>query len=194
MKASIGIRSIATSARVAVVFAALLCLSAGNAVALPAGPPQARAAGQEFDLPDDDEIVVWSLVDNGPVAPDAQTWYEIEIDAGGHAEAEFTPEGASPDLDEPAAEQERWRYDLDEDGLQGLLVVLDDLGFFDLPPSDEVDVPEGAGADLLRVTLAEEAREVYAIGLDEEEAARFASIQTAIAAATGVDQFPTALF
>jgi hypothetical protein len=71
---------------------------------------------------------------------------------------------------------------------------LDELGFFDLPSADEAELPDGAGADFVRVTLDDEEWEINAFGLDEEEVARFAAIQTAIAAAGGVNQFPIALF
>ena len=149
---------------------------------------------EEFDLPDEDEIVVEAIVDNGPVAPEYQTGYRIEIDASGRVDAEFTPEGASPDADDPSGEPERWHYDLDEAGVQGLLIVLDELGVFDLPSADEAELPDGAGADFLRVTLDDEEWEINAYGLDDEEVARFAAIQTAVAAAAGVDQFPIPLF
>jgi hypothetical protein len=155
---------------------------------------EAAADDEAFDLPDEDEIVVAAIVDNGPVAPEYQTGYSIRIEASGRVEVEFTPEGASPDAAEPTGEPERWRYDLDDEGLQGLLVVLDELGFFDLPPADESEMPDGGDVDFLRVSLADEEWEINAYGLDEEEAARFAAIQTAVAVAAGVDHFPIPLF
>jgi hypothetical protein len=147
-----------------------------------------------FDLPDDDEFVIEAISDNGSVAPEFQTGYLIQIEASGQVEAEFTPEGASPDADDPTGKLEHWEYDLDEEGVQGLLVVVDALGFFDLPPADEAEMPDGGHVDFLRVTLDDEALEINAYGLSEEEMARFAAIQTAVAAAAGIDQFPIPLF
>ena len=142
------------------------------------GPP---VVDGQYELPAGDEIVIRIAENNGSVSPESQTGYTVEIDAGGHAEYVFTPEGASGDMTDPAAESHVTSAEIGEDGVQALLKRLDSTGVFDLAnPEDEA--PPGASVDFLEVTLDDEAWLIQNVALEEDAATQLDLAQALIVA------------
>jgi hypothetical protein len=101
----------------------------------------------EYQVPDSG-VVISSAVNNGPVAPEYQNGYAIEIDVTGHVTYTVTNEGKDTEY---AAE-------IGGDGVQELLAELDSAGFFYLPVADEFaseSLPVGGQVSVLTVQLAD---------------------------------------
>ena len=135
----------------------------------------------EYEVPAGDEIIIRVVENNGPVSPEFQTGYSVEIDANGHAEYVFTPAGASGDMTDPTAAPQVTVAELGEDGVQSLLQLLDATGVFDLDNPDD-EAPPGASVDLLEVTLDEGTWVIQNVALEDEAAAQLDLAQALIVA------------
>ncbi len=135
----------------------------------------------EYGVPAGDEIVIRIVENSGPVSPEFQTGYSVEIDADGHAEYVVTPEGASGDMTDPTAAPQVTVAELGEDGVQSLLQLLDVTGVFDLHNPDD-EAPPGASVDLLEVTLDDGTWLTQNVALADEAAAPLDLAQALIVA------------
>lgn len=134
-----------------------------------------------YELPAGNEIVIRIAENNGSVSPEFQTGYAVEIDASGHAEYIFTPEGASGDMTDTTAEPQVTTADLGEDGLQALLKQLDTTGVFDLANPDD-EAPLGASVDVLEVTLDDGTWLIQNVDLADDAATQLDLAQALIVA------------
>ncbi|MCC6790636.1 MAG: hypothetical protein IT336_03070 [Thermomicrobiales bacterium] len=141
-------------------------------------------------LPAADEIVIQSVVNNGPVSPEFQEGSVITIYADGRVEIVVTPQGASPAIpeDERTAEIETRSSTIQRDDLLDLLSALDEVGFYQITQADEVDPDDllvGGDTSRLTVTLIDGVWEVDGNGLSGDEGSMLAAAQRAVAAAVG---------
>jgi ribosomal protein S11 len=146
------------------------------------------ATDGQFKYSDCATTVIFSAVNNGSVPPEYQEGTEITIDSAGHAAIETKTEG-TPVPAEQAVE-------IGVDGLQQLLVQLQDIGYFDLPqpnPVDETPQPVGGPNNVLSVTLADGTWSPRADLLDDAQLSVLNQAQQAIAnAVSGTSATPAA--
>ncbi|MDQ2683139.1 MAG: hypothetical protein M3Y37_06395, partial [Chloroflexota bacterium] len=142
-----------------------------------------------------DEVVLRSVVNNGPVSPEFQAGYEIVIYGDGQFEIVITPEGASPGIpeDERTAEVETITGELSPTELENLLTDLFELGIFELTPAAEIDpdnIAVGGSTSQLAVSLVDGNWEFDTNGMPEGESATLEEAQALIAEATGAEVDP----
>ena len=131
----------------------LLVVHAQGPLAVAADRPDRD--GGAYRLPPPDAILIRAVRTNGSLPPEAQAGDEVLIQADGAVTAIVTPEGASPDLAEPTAEQEVLRAYLGEDEVHDLLGTLDDVGYFELPQfGAEDEIAAGGEISFVVVVLA----------------------------------------
>jgi hypothetical protein len=139
-------------------------------------------------------LVIDSRVDNGPVAPESQSGYEIKIFGSGRAEIEITPPGASDALgNQKTAQQETRTVDLSDPELTRLLQQLQNAGYFQLTQADEVNADNqtvGGGTSVLTVSLVDGEWSVNGNGLSQDEASTLERAQTIVADAVGGVELP----
>ena len=146
-----------------------------------------RSDSANFTLPDDpDTVVIYVSVNSGSLPPEFQAGYQIEITADGDVTGELFPEGSL--ADEPTAEVEEVDVELGEDGLIELLTGMDELGFFDLPQEDELDIPDGGSVYYLSVELADDTWEVSIYSLDAEERETFEEVLVLVEETVGIER------
>lgn len=166
----------------------------GLATPCAATPPSAGGpvlVGGHYQLPDDPQAtVVYLTFGNPTLPPEYQYGYDVTIDASGHAVVTISPVGsrAASSGGTPTTEQTE---ELGEDGLQGLLDELCDLGFFALPPVDPDKLLIGGEVDEIDVSLADGTWPVNAWSLETtDQRARFADAHEAILRAVGIEEPP----
>jgi hypothetical protein len=138
-----------------------------------------------------DDVVIRSVVTNGPVSPEFQSGYEITIYGDGRVEIVITPEGASPGIpeDERTAEVETISGQLSAEELAELLGRLMQLGVFDLTLASDVDpdnVLVGGETSLLALSLIDGTWEFDANGLPPDQAETLEEAQALIAGSAGL--------
>lgn len=128
-----------------------------------------------------DEIVIRAVVNNGPVAPDSQKGYEVEIAADGSVVVtETIPADASGEDSERVVTSSS----IGVDGVNALLQDLDSCGIFYLPQRAEfndADLPDGGSTSLISIHLADGEWEVLDAFLDGDDSSQFESCQQIIA-------------
>jgi len=133
-----------------------------------------------FKLPDD-EIVIRAVVNNGPVAPDSQEGYEVQIAADGSV---VVTETIASDGSGEDSERVVTSSSIGGDGVQNLLQDLNSCGIFFLPQRAEfsdADLPDGGRTSLISIHLADGEWEVLDAFLDGTDTFQFESCQQIIA-------------
>jgi hypothetical protein len=139
-----------------------------------------------------DDVVIRSLVNNGPVSAEFQSGYEVTIYGDGRVEIVITPEGASPGIpeDERTAEVETLSGQLSTEELTELLGGLMELGVFDLTLASDVD-PEnilvGGDSSMLTLSLIDGTWKFDANGLPPDQVETLDEAQAFIAEAVDLD-------
>lgn len=155
-----------------------VCVAAADGVER-CGPELVDGA---FQLPEEG-LVLRSRVDNGPLSPEFQAGYEIQIDADGTVRTEVFAEG---EVDNPT----RTEVAIGADGVQELLGSLDRCDFFFMPQRSEfdgMDLPVGGGVSLLEVTLEDGVWATSAYTLEGEQLAQFEACQLLLTEEFGID-------
>jgi hypothetical protein len=133
-------------------------------------------------MPDCGTVVIQSIVNNGPVAPEYQQGIQITIDSDGNAIVETKTQGTPT----PSMRIEH----LGPDALQSLLQQLRDIGFFDLvvklqgtPPAPPL---VGGPTNTLSVWLDGQSWQASGASLTGDDLATLTRAQTAVANAVGI--------
>jgi hypothetical protein len=135
------------------------------------------ATGDQFPLPDCGTVVIQSIVNNGPVSPESQQGYQITIDTGGTAIVAIKGEGTpTPSMQIVA---------LGADGLQSLLLQLQQIGYFDLVTRVQGTPLIGGPTNSLSVWLNGQSWQVNGALLSGDDLTTLNEAQQAIATAVG---------
>ncbi len=133
-----------------------------------------------FGLPRDG-VVIRAVVNNGPVAPDSQEGYELEIGTDGSV---VVSETIPSDLSGGDSELVVTSSSIGVEGVQSLLQELNTCGIFFLPQRsefDDADLPDGGSTSLISIRLADGEWEVLEAFLDGSDEFQFETCQQIIA-------------